>query len=373
MKYTLSNIYRLGIKELLTLCRDPMLLILILYTFTLSIYTSAVSEPDSLTNAAIAIVDEDHSQLSERITDSFYPPMFMLPKLVNFDEIDENMDNGRYTFVLVLPAKMQEDILAKRTPDIQLNIDATRMSQAFTGGSYIQQILDKEVRDFINKERGERVNEITLNVRNKFNMNLISMWHASIVHLIENITLLAIVLTGSALIREREHGTLEHLLVMPVNSFEIMVSKIWSMTLVVLCATALSIFLVVQYWLKIPLAGNVLVFFLGVILHLLAVTSMGIMLATIAQNMPQMGMLLILVLMPMNILSGGSTPIENMPIYIRKIMGFFPTTHFVELSQAVLFRGAELNIVWKPMLAIFLLSSAYFFFAFIRFRKTVAS
>ena len=190
--------------------------------------------------------------------------------------------------------------------------------------------------------------------------------------LVNNITMLAIILTGAALIRERENGTLEHLLVMPVTPFEIMFSKIWSMLLVVLAASAVSLTAVIMQLLHVPVNGSLTLFFTGVALHLFAVTSLGIFLACVAQNMPQLGMLLILVLMPMQMLSGGSTPMESMPRWVQSVMQAAPTTHFVSLCQSILFRGAGFNVVWKPFLALLIIGSVLFIFSLSRFRKSAA-
>ncbi len=372
MKQKIKNIVQLGIKELRGLLRDPLLLGLILYTFTVGVYIAATATPDSISNAALAIVDEDDSQLSRRIADAFFPPMFLPAERISRPEIDPNMDNGKYTFVLVIPYDFQKDVLAGNQPEIQLNVDATRMSQAFTGSGYIQQIVMDEVNSFLN--RGDPASPLPVEIvtRKRFNPNLTQSWFGSVMELINNITMLAIILTGAALIREREHGTLEHLLVMPVTAFEIMVSKVWSMALVVMLAAGLSLLFVIHGMLQVPVEGSVPLFMLGMALHLFAVTSMGIFLATIAQNMPQLGMLLILVLMPMQMLSGGVTPMESMPQGVRLVMQAAPTTHFVEFSQAILYRGAGLDVVWKPFLWLLAIGSVLFVLTWFRFRKTVA-
>ena len=172
-------------------------------------------------------------------------------------------------------------------------------------------------------------------------------------------------------IREREHGTLEHLLVMPVTSFEIMASKVWSMALVVMAAAGLSLLFVIRGMLGVPAEGSFALFMLGMALHLFAVTSLGIFLACTAQNMPQLGMLLILVLMPMQMLSGGMTPQESMPEGVRLVMQLAPTTHFVEFSQAILYRGAGLDVVWKPFLWLTVIGTVLFVISWIRFRRTM--
>ena len=368
------NIFHLGVKELLGLWRDPLMLILILYSFSLGIYVGAKAQPDSLTKAAIAVVDEDHSPLSERLTDSFMPPMFLKPVEISRPEIDPSMDKGKYTFVVVFPNDFYRDVLAGKSPSVQVNVDATRMSQAFTGSGYIQQIIDMETTRFLRDQQPQQENQplTELALRNRFNPNLTQSWFASAVQLINNISMLAIILTGAALIRERESGTLEHLLVLPLNSFEIMASKIWSMALVVLVAAVLSQLLIVEWLMGVPMEGSRLLFVLGMATYLFAVTSLGIFLACVAQNMPQLGILLILVLLPMEMLSGGTTPLESMPTVIQKIMSFSPTTQFVSFCQALLYRSAGIEVVWKQLLALLGIGMAFFWYSWMRFKRSVA-
>lgn len=374
MLFKLKNIFNLAIKELIGLLRDPLMLFLILYSFTLQVYQQATAKQDNIFHAAIAVVDEDNSQLSKRITDAFFPPLFLPPKPISFNQIDPVLDGGEFTFAYIMQSGFQHDVLqAKSAPKIQLNVDATQMSQAFVGGGYIQRIITTEVTEFKSRSESASFEPVRFNMRNRFNPNLLNMWNDAIHTLVNNITMLAIILTGAAVIREREQGTLEHLLVMPVTPFEIMFSKITSMTLVVLLATSLSLVAVIRGALHVPIEGSLSLFVLGVFFHLFAVTALGIMLATIAQNMPQLGMLIILLLLPMQMLSGGASPRESMPIVVQRIMLFSPTTHFVEFSHAILFRGAGLEVVWKPFLCIILLGTSYCILAWKRFRKTVAA
>ena len=367
----LANIYDLGVKELWSLWRDPMMLVLIVYVFTASVYTSATSMPETLHNAPIAIVDEDNSALSQRIASAFYPPQFTPPAMIDYGRVDPGMDAGQYTFALVIPPNFQRDVLARRSPALQLNVDATRMSQAFTGSGYIQQIAIGEVNEFVKRYRGAEPLPVDLALRARFNPSLDKAWFGSVVQIINHITLLSIILTGAALIREREHGTIEHLLVMPVTPAQIMLSKVWSMALVVLIASFLSLTLMVRGVLGVPIEGSIALFFAGAALSLFATTSMGIFLATLARNMPQFGMLMMLTILPLQMLSGGSTPRESMPEIVQNIMLIAPTTHFVELSQAILYRGAGLETVWQPFLALALIGTVLFFLSLARFRKTI--
>jgi len=368
----IGNIFYLGIKELQSLIRDPMLLALIAFAFTISIYSSATAMPETLNKAPIAIVDEDHSPLSQRIIDAFYPPHFVKPILVSTSEMDAGMDQGIFTFALNIPPEFQKNLLAGRTPSIQLNVDATRMSQAFTGNGYIETILNQEINEFIKRYRSVETLPVDLALRIRFNPTLAKTWFGAVMEIINNVTMLSIILTGAALIREREHGTIEHLLVMPITPFEIMISKIWAMGLVVLLACSFSLVFIVEGLLSIPIEGSIMLFLVGVILNLFATTSMGIFMGTIARSMPQFGLLIMLVLLPLELLSGGVTPRESMPEMVQIIMLAAPTTHFVMLAQSILYRGAGLNVVWPQFLSLFAIGTVFFSITLSRFRKTIS-
>jgi ABC-2 type transport system permease protein len=372
MRLFLTNTWQLGKKELFSLLRDPAMLILIVYVFVVGVYVSATAMPETLNNAPTAIVDEDRSPLSDRIISALYPPQFTPPQMISWSEMDSGMDAGRFTFVLVIPNSFQRDMLAGKSPEIQLSVDATRMSQAFVGSGYLQQIIMGEVMEFAQGYRSDSTQIVDINLRAMFNPTLDQSWFGSIVQVINYIAMLSIILAGAALIREREHGTIEHLLVMPVTPAQIMLAKIWAMSLVVLIAAWLSTTFVVQGLLQVPVAGSLWLFFAGATLTLFATTSMGIFMATIARNMPQFGMLMMLIIMPLQMLSGGSTPRESMPELVQHLMLVAPTTHFVQLGQAILFRGAGFGVVWTNFLALTLIAVVLFVLSLRRFRKTIS-
>ena len=367
----LANIFNLGVKELRSLMRDPIMLVLIVYAFTVAIYTAASATPETLNNASIAIVDEDRTALSTRLVSAFYPPYFNPPRLISPAEMDAGMDDGTITFALDIPPNFQRDVLAGRKADIQLNVDATRVSQAFTGAGYIQTIVTTEVAAFLAHYRAATVLPVDLALRMRFNPTANKSWFGAVVEVINQVTLLSIILTGAALIREREHGTIEHLLVMPVTPFEIMASKIWAMALVVVIATAIALFTVVRGLLGVPIQGSVALFLAGAVVNLFSTTALGIVLATFARSMPQFALLTMLVIMPLEILSGGTTPRESMPQIVQDIMLAAPTTHFVTMAQAILFRGAGFDVVWPQFAALGGIGVVLFSIALMRFRKAI--
>ena len=364
----LKNVGNLGAKELRGLWRDWIMLILIAYSFSLSVWTSANSVPESLSKAAISIVDEDQSHLSSRIIAAFYPPYFITPNLISAAEIDGRMDAGLDTFALNIPPDFERDVLAGKAPAVQLNIDATRISQAFTGGGYVSQIVSGQISEHVAHYRAESTLPVGLALRARYNPGLDPSWFGMINSVIQSITMLSLILTGAALIREKEHGTVEHLLVMPVTAAEIVLSKIWSMGLVVLLGSAFALTVVVQTLMAVPVAGSVLLFLAGAVLMLFAMTSMGIFMATVAGTMPQFALLMMLVLLPLQILSGSMTPRESMPEIIQNVMLAAPNTHFIIMSQAILFRGAGFGVVWPQFLALAVIGAVLFWLALRRFR-----
>lgn len=371
MKKHFLNIYRLGIKELRTLFKDKIMLILIVYSFSFAIYIGATAKSTELNKASIAFIDEDRTTLSNRIISGFYPPRFNTPEIIVLSQMDKGMDNGKYTFVVNIPADFEKNVLSGRIPKIQLNIDATRMTQAGIGAGYIQQIINQELHNFITNGAQEPISQIEIIPRYKFNQNLTSSWFGSITEVINNIVMLSILLSGAALIREREHGTIEHLLVMPLNAAEIMISKIWSVSIVILAGVSFSLFFVVQGVLSVPIAGSIPLFLFSTLLMLLSTTSLGIFMGTIAKNMPQLGMIFILTILPLMMLSGSFTPFESMPEILQSIMFLTPTSYFVEISQAILFRGAGIDVVWKSLIAIFTIGIVFFSFSLFMFRKSL--
>jgi ABC-2 type transport system permease protein len=366
----IKNIYRLGVKELLGVRNDVVLVFLIIYSFTYSVYEPARNSAGELANASVAIVDEDHSEASRRIRDALRKPFVLPAQEMSMAQVDRAMDLGRFTFVINIPPNFERDLMEGRWTPIQLNVDATAMSQVTTGTRYITYIIAQEVAA-LRGYPGGALPEVAQVVRAKYNPNLDDYRFAGIAQIINNITLVAMFLTGAAVIREREHGTLEHLLVLPLGPAEIVLAKIWANGLVVLVAAQLSLLIVVQGWLGVPIPGSIPLFMLGQIIYLFAVTSLGIFLATLATSMPQFAPLAMSVFLVLELLSGGATPLESMPEVLQKIMQLSPTTHFVTFAPAILFRGAGLDIVWREFAAVALIGAVLMTVALMRFRKTL--
>ena len=368
----LSAIYRLGLKELASLRYDPVLVLLILYCFTLAIIAPARGVKIQLENASVAVVDEDRSPLTARLTAALRPPYFQPPVLIPATDLDGVLDAGRFTFVIDFPPRLHADVREGRQPAIQVNVDATAMAMAGAGARYLERVLAEEPLFHLRDEAPAPLPAVSAVSRLAFNPNGDSTWFLAVMQIVNMITLLGILLTGAALIREREHGTIEHLLVMPLTAAEIMLAKVWANGLVILVAAILSLVLVVKGLLGAPSVGSPGLLVLGLAVYLFALTALGIFLATLARTMPQFGLLSIPVFLVMYMLSGANTPLDSMPEFLQRVMLISPTTHIVAYMQSLVFRGAGLDLIWPHLAATLGLGVLAFLLALARFRQTVS-
>lgn len=371
MNRHIAHTFRLGVKELRSLRADPVLILLIVYTFTVAVYSVATGAKLEVANAAVGIVDEDRSEVSRLIRAAIAPPLFRAPVDVAAPDAVAAMDRGRFVFVVDIPPDFEADLLAARTPSVQVDVDATAMTQAGNGALYLQNIILREVLSFTQGREGLSVLPVNVVITARFNPNSQSEWFTSVMQVINNITILSVILTGAALIREREQGTIEHLLVMPVTPAEIMLSKIWANGLVIVVAAMISLVCVVQLLLQVPIAGSLALFAVGAVFYQFSVTALGILLATFTTSMSQFGLLVIPVLVAMNLLSGSTTPMESMPDWLRDTVQVSPATHFVAFSQAILYRGAGLAIVWPDLVIMVAISALFFAASLARFRQAI--
>jgi ABC-2 type transport system permease protein len=368
----ISNIFWLGTKEIRSFLRDWVLVGLMIYAFSIAVIAQAQSNSQELHNASIAYVDEDHSELSRRIVRAFLPPFFHTPQPVAERDIIPLMNAGRYTFIIDIPPDFEKYVLGGRTPALQLDVDATAMVQAGLGSGYAQQIITTEIQDFLSRKEGAPLPPVNIDVRVMFNPNIDTAWFTSVMGIINNVTMLGIILAGAAIVREREHGTMDHLLVMPLTPFEIAMSKVWANSLVITLAAGLSLYLVVRTLLRVPIVGSVPLFMLGVSIYLFFTCAIGIFLGTVARTMPQLGLLFMLIFLPMNLLSGSNTPLESMPYWLATAMQASPSTHFVSFAQAILYRGAGIGVVWPQFVFVAVVGVLFLAIAILRFRSTSA-
>ncbi|QOF68280.1 ABC transporter permease [Actinobacillus sp. GY-402] len=366
-----KNVLFLSAKEFKSLFSDLTLLVLIIYMFTIALISVANLPTTEVKNASLGIVDHDHSALSYRLKDALLNPYFKKVEQIRQEQIDDLMDNGNFTFIVDIPPNYQRDILAGRNPRIQILIDATAMTQASIGSSYITQIFTGELNRFLKTANAPMPIKTAVNVL--YNPNYSSKWFMGAIQVVGNLNLLTMLLVGAAVIRERERGTIEHLLVMPVRSSEIAVAKVLANGLVLFVVAMLSLKFVVQRYLAIPITNaSIGLFSLGVVIFIFSIASLGILLAVFAPTMPQFGLLCLPVYLVMYMLSGTMSPLENMPPLAQYLTQFSPTTILGSYAKDVLFRGANLSMVWDDLAKMAALGALFLAVALMQF-KTMLS
>jgi ABC-2 type transport system permease protein len=274
-------------------------------------------------------------------------------------------------FALSLPAGFEADLRHGRLTELLLTIDATRAAIVADGATMIALVLETEVARFLTRTDLGDSSGATLVTRMAFNPTGDASWTGPISALLDNLSMLTILLTGAALIRERERGTIEHLLVMPVSSFDIALAKIWANGLILIVAFVLSLIFVVQGAMAVPLAGSVPLLLVGTALFIFATAAIGIMLATLARSMAQFAMLFMLTYLPIMQLSGGISPVENQPDILQRITWFLPSRHYLDFANSVLFRAAGLDVVWPQILTVAGLGTAFLSVSLVLFRRSI--
>ena len=369
----LSNIFWLGTKEVRSLLRDIVMVLLIVWAFGPGLISRATGITDSVNNASVAFVDEDRSALSRALIQSLTAPYFRTPVVIDAAEADRAVEQGRFTFVVVVPPRFEADVRLGRKPQLQLNVDATAIIQAAVGAAYVHDMLMQRITTFAARSDTTQPASIALVSRRAFNPNGIQAWFQAVVALLDQLSTLTIALTGAALLREREHGTIEHLLVMPVSAFEIAMAKVVANGLVILAAFTVSLLAVVEWGIGVPIAGSRVLLGLGTLTYLFSAAAIGIFLGTVVRTMAQFALVMLLVIMPMMMLSGGQTPIESQPDWLQPMTLLLPSRHYMAFSQAVVFRGAGLETVWPELLAMLALSGAFFAASVLLFRRSIAA
>ncbi|RMD71008.1 MAG: ABC transporter permease [Gammaproteobacteria bacterium] len=363
-------------KELIQLRRDKALLLFFAYAFTLDIYFAGSGVSLQLHRAAFHIQDEDKSHLSRELMGRFLPPYFEARGSIASDrEAFDLLDRGKTTIVFSIPPRFQEQILRGEDTQVQMLLDATHAPQAFLASSYAAQILGRFGLEQglalhgMSAEALEHLPRVESRHRAWYNPNQNDAWFMTLSELLSIITVFSILLPAAAMVREKERGTVEQLLVSPLTPFHIMFPKVLAMTLVILTGTLVSLFAVMGPIFHLPMRGSLPLFFALTALYTFTNAGLGLFASTFSRNQAQVGMVSILLVAPMILLSGAWTPPEAMPEWLRAMMLFSPLFYFIEATFGILLKGAPLSLLWDDVAGMALLGGGIFAFGAWRFRR----
>jgi ABC-2 type transport system permease protein len=362
-------------KEVLQLGRDLPLLLFLLYSFSLSVYVSGVGLTMQLQNADLLVHDADHSVSSRELIHRFQPPYFRFQgEIADPREGLRRLDEGTAMVLLDIPPRFHEALAGREATAVQLLVDTTNAPQGLSAAGYAAQITSRFGSEVGLASVGlsstqSAIPTITSAHRVWFNPNQDETWFQSISHLLRMITVFAVLLPAAALVREKERGTVEQLLVSPLSPFQIMLAKVLAMTAVILLCAAIALFGVLQPVFHVPMKGSAWLFFLLTGLHVFTTSGFGLVAATVTRNQAQVGMITLFLVGPMMLLSGVTTPYESMPKLVQMIMAISPLRYYIDITYGVLLKGAGLDILWKSVGAMVLLGGGLFAFGMWRFRR----
>ena len=372
----LDRMVAMTAKELKQLSRDPVLLIVIVYFFTVDIYVAGSGIQMDLKQAAIVVMDHDHSAASRDLIYRFRSPYFDLKGEISSEhEARELLDRGDVLAVLDIPADFQRDLMRGKSISVQMQVDASNATLGTLATTYAGQIVARfgqeqaEERLGLTEAQLQAVPVIQDRLRVYYNPNQTDPWFMSISELLTVITMLSLMLPAAAAVREKERGTIEQLAVSPLTPAQILFPKVLAMGMIILLGTAVSLFLVILPAFHLPIKGSLVLFFIVTALYVFATSGLGLFIATLSHNLGQVMMLVILIMMPLLLLSGAWTPPEAMPEALRIAMIFSPLSYFIEMGYGILLKGAGVAILWDSMLGLTLLGIVIFSFGVWRFKR----
>ena len=363
-------------KELLQLFRDIPLMAFLIYSFTLSVYVTGNGIQTQLKNAGLLVSDADRSVSSRELISRFHSPYFRFDgELAHPNEGFVRLDRGGSMMVLDIPTRFHEALVSGESTAVQLLVDTTNSPQGLSAAGYAARIVGQFSQELIMTRNGQTgsssttVPMILSDHRVWFNQDQNETWFESISHLLRMITIFAVLLPAAALVREKERGTVEQLLVSPLTPAQIMLPKVVAMTLVILGATAVALFGVMLPVFGVPIRGSVSLLFLLTALFIVATAGIGVFASTVTKNQAQVGMMTLLVVAPMLLLSGIFTPLETMPAWVRYLMALSPLRYFIEIATGILLKGIGLEMLWSQVLSMVALGGALFGFGMWQFRR----
>lgn len=337
-------------KELLQLSRDWVLLAFILYAFTVDILLAGSGVTLQLNHAAFVVDDHDRTPASRELVSRFHAPYFRFDGLVTDPWMGlRRLDDGKAMMVLSIPPGFEEDLALGHPTQVALQVDTTNSVLGFlaasdaariTGQYGLENALDRLGIAAYDSSAAQKELPVVENAsRVWFNPNQDDSWFMSISQLLNIVTVFSILLPATAMVREKERGTIEQLMVSPLNAFQILFPKVIAMTGVILLGAALSLFVVLLPVFHVPAKGSLVLFFALTALYVFTTAGLGLFAATLARNLAQVGMLTILILAPMLFLSGAWTPPEAMPWWLRDLMFVSPLHYYIEIAFGILLKG----------------------------------
>jgi ABC-2 type transport system permease protein len=362
-------------KEFLQLFRDKVLLIVLIYAFTAVVYTGGKGVYLEVRNFSVVVLDLSKSKESREFIEKLRMPYFKVVAYVNSEkELVDWLDRGRASMAIIIPSNFST-LVKEGKGKVQAIVDGTMSMTSTMAISYLNTIAQEyslELLKYSVYKKQLKIPEVEARLRSLFNPNNLSLWFMSLLELFNMTTMVSLLLTASALIREKEQGTIEQLLITPVKTWEVFLAKVIPTVVIIGFLSTMSLLLMVKGVFGVPIKGSVLVFFLVTCLYVFTVSALGITIATMVDNLSQAMMVILAILVPMLMISGAWTPPEAMHPVIRAVSLLSPMRYYLEFGYGLLLKGVGFSYLWKDVLGMICVGGILFVISSLKFRQSFA-
>ena len=365
-------------KEFSQLLHDFWIMFILVYAFTGAIYVAGHAISMEINNYPVVVFDLSRTHESRELVSRLQAPYFKIVAYARSDtEVVRFLDSGRASIAVIIPPDFERKVQEGKGR-FQVISDGTLSMSATIAGAHIARIANDygiellERRGNLTKRLVAQIPQVDARVRVAYNPNITSAWFTSLLEIMNIITMVSMLLTAAAMVREKVHGTLEQLLVSPLRPSELFIAKIIPTIVVILILSLLALFGVVKGIFHTPLRGSLTLFYAVTTIYIFSTASLGIAIAVIARNIAQVAMLLLIIMYPMLFLSGAFTPPESMVPWMQYASLISPMRYYLDFGFQVLYKGNGLAYVWQDILGILIIGSLMFGFSIWRFRRLLS-
>lgn len=344
-----SRIWALAVKEINQILRNKQLIFLLVFPPTIQLLVFGFALSPDVQFLKLGIVDYANSQTSRELIAAMTENQIFVPQqyLLSESELAEHVRLGKVTAGVVIPPEFDRQLQRQETPEIQVLIDGTDANTAGIANGYMAQIVSR----FSRQQFDASPNLITPEVTFLYNAGLNSTWFfvPGVLGLV--LTLTSSLISSSTVVREKDTGTLEQILMTPAAAWEILLAKIVPLFILLLGDVFLAL-TVAKVVFNLPFRGNMLVFIVVSAIYLFVGISIGILLATVSKNQRQVVLTSFFINLPLIQTSGAIAPIESMPTLFRYLSLLNPLRHYVSITRGFLLKGVGLLELWQHVLAL---------------------
>ena len=349
-------------KELLEFLRSYGLVVIVLFSFTLDIYIAGKGISLDAKNISTGVVDYSPGVISKKILSHLHAPQFKEPVFfLSQEEMMKAVRNKEIMLGIIFESDFERRLYKQNNPVVNILLDSTAATQSFMALSYIQNIIFKF--------QGKLLVPVKIQIHKLFNPNASYPYFMALSELLSVITLLSVVLTAAAFVKEKENGTWDIMLLMPVSSKAVILAKSFSQVIIVMAGTIISTGIILFGVFNLPINGSLTVFMIMTFFYAFTSAGIGLFIASVAHDIMQVVQLSALIMMPVIFLSGAWTPVHAMHPVLQYLSILSPLRYYIQGSEGIFFRGTELIDLWEYFAGVIIIGGFIYIYGFRKIGK----